>query len=126
MFRGWALVRAGERRAGLEHFERGFDRSLRSGTRLGRSMFVAFGVDALLHAEEVARARDRLRLADPDGPPDYASCLLLIARSRLRLIEDDSRGASAEMNRAIEIARVQGAVAFERRASGLRAQLEDG
>jgi class 3 adenylate cyclase len=116
MLRGWALIHLGRAGSGTEELNRGFERFLRSGTVLGLRMYVAFGVEAMLEAGDAAAARHLLQFADPDAAPDFATCLLLQARSRLRRLDRSPELARADFERAVAVAREQDAHALERRA----------
>jgi adenylate cyclase len=134
VFRGWALTALGSAREGLEDIHTGLESIRVAGAMIQYPYFLALQADAHLRAGDLdlglQAIETALSLMSSDRTFFYESELRrLHAELLLRIASPEAvRRAEAELERAIEIARAQGASILEGRAretlSGVSGRLE--
>jgi len=123
--RGWALAEQGQVDEGIQELRRGLADYEATGARLWRAHFLgllaqAFGRAGLVQ-EGLSAAADALALVDQTGE-NFSTAELYRVQGELLLLrgadgnKNVARQAGESFERALSIARAQGAIAWERRA----------
>jgi len=123
--RGWALAEQGQVDEGIQELRRGLADYEATGARLWRAHFLGLLAQALGRAglvqEGLSAAADALALVDQTGE-NFSTAELYRVQGELLLLraadgnKNVARQAGESFERALSIARAQGAIAWERRA----------
>jgi class 3 adenylate cyclase len=119
IFRGWARAEKGDARGGADEIRRGIDLFLGTGQRLGYAVFLAMLAEAETRAgsldEAFATVESALRVVPEEEC--YQSYLLRLRGELLARRGDAAALVERCFGEAIAIARRQGSLAYERRAT---------